>query len=117
MTTVTQPKYVVPIGTVTINGRTFDVATHPEFVRFFDSLVSRVGGATGESTGDLALSQFEDAGIEELRAQTYAWRDEAAMRPIPDQQMPVQQIDAVSLLDELYELRKRVRALEQGLYA
>jgi hypothetical protein len=43
---ITTPKANVPVGRVTINGQTFDVAQHPEFVRFFFDLFRRTGGTS-----------------------------------------------------------------------
>lgn len=50
---VTQPRSGIPIGTVQVAGRETAVATHPEFVRFFESLVARIGGVAGPSNADL----------------------------------------------------------------
>lgn len=46
MRTVTPPRVGVPIGRITFNGNTVDVAAHPEFTRFFESLFWRGGGVT-----------------------------------------------------------------------
>lgn len=50
---VTQPRSGVPIGTANVAGRVLEVATHPEFQRFFESLVARIGGVAGPSNADL----------------------------------------------------------------
>ena len=54
MANITPPKNAVPVGRVTINGQTFDVQQHPEFVRFFFDLFQRVGGTSALSNTDLA---------------------------------------------------------------
>ena len=51
---VTPPKNIVPVGTVTIAGVSYDVAQHPEFVRFFDDLVRRAGGITAPTNTELS---------------------------------------------------------------
>lgn len=98
---VTTPIRAVPIGTVTIQGRKFDVATHPEFVKFFESLTIRVGGPTGPGTPDLTVAQFEDAGIEETKALLYQAQDAAAQ-------------DVTHLREAVQALERRVWSLEQG---
>ena len=56
MPNVTAPRVGVSIGTVVIGAQRYEVATHPEFVRFFESLVARVGGPTGS---DVPLQGME----------------------------------------------------------
>lgn len=53
-TTLTTPKNNVPVGRVTIQGQTFDVEQHPEFVRFFFDLFRRTGGNTAPTNNDLS---------------------------------------------------------------
>lgn len=53
---ITPPISRVPIGTVTINGQTLDVAQHPEFVRFFFDLFTRVGGGVAPSNDEISAS-------------------------------------------------------------
>jgi hypothetical protein len=52
---LTIPKNNVPVGRITINGQTFDVPQHPEFVRFFYDLSKRVGGVTAPTNVDLEV--------------------------------------------------------------
>jgi hypothetical protein len=101
---VTTPIRAVPIGSVTIQGKKFDVATHPEFVKFFEALTNRVGGPTGPGTVDLAVSQFEDAGIAEQQAEFYTFKDAVT-----------QDTSLAALREELIALRARVETLEQGM--
>lgn len=46
-----------------------------EWYLFLQGLFNRVGGSTGDSTTELALAAFDDAGTEELEAQLYAAAD------------------------------------------
>jgi hypothetical protein len=55
---VTAPIASVPIGLATVNGQTVEVRQHPEFVRFFFDLFTRVGGATGG--GWLTAEEVDD---------------------------------------------------------
>lgn len=52
--TVTLPKSNVPIGRITINGTTYDVPQHPEFVRLFFDLFRRTGGTNAPTNTDLS---------------------------------------------------------------
>lgn len=87
MAIVTAPRNGIPIGLATIAGQRVMVEVHPEYLRWFESLTGRVGGVTGPSTTELAMSQFEDAGIEELKATVYALADEVRSLP-PVVQLP-----------------------------
>ena len=50
---ITQPKNSVPIGQFTAGGKRVDVNVTPEFNRFFDSLVRRLGGPGGVGVGNV----------------------------------------------------------------
>ena len=90
MSLVTLPRAGMPLaGTATISR---------EWYRWAYDITQRVGGVTGSSTEDLTLSQFEDAGIEELKLGIYVLRD---------------QID--SLTTELNELRERLTVASRQL--
>lgn len=52
-TSITNPKAQIPVGTVTIDGMPYDVAQHPEFVRFFFDLFRRVGSTEALTNNDL----------------------------------------------------------------
>jgi hypothetical protein len=117
MTIVTVPIQSVPIGSVTVGGQKYDVATHPEFVRFFDSMLRRVGGPTGVGTNDLVVSQFEDAGIEETKALLYLAERSAGQMPIAEP-VPCPEVAApCDLQEQITALALRVQALEQGVSA
>ena len=129
MTTVTQPRSGIPIGLISISGEKQEVELHPEFRRFFESIFDRIGGATGSGSNDFALSQFEDAGTEEVKAALAAARDEFGQVPpgadmqqdpepyaaqpfvIPDDASS----ELASLRSEIDTLRQAVQALQQGI--
>ena len=130
MTIVTQPRSGIPIGLVSVDGKTQEVELHPEFRRFFESIFYRVGGATGSGSNDLSLSQFEDAGIEETKWALASARDEFGQVPpvsLPDpfdagqfvaQQTPIADdasSEIASLRAEVDSLRQIVQALQQGI--
>lgn len=87
MANVAAPRNGIPIGTARIGGQAVPVEVHPEYLRWFDSLVFRLGGATGASSTDLALSSFEDAGIEESKLDVIRLSDDAGQLP-PQQLHP-----------------------------
>lgn len=51
---LTPPMAQIPIGLATINGKQVEVRQHPEFVRFFFDLFSRVGKTDALSNTELA---------------------------------------------------------------
>ena len=133
MANVTFPRNGIPIGFVTVNGQRLAVDIHPEYLRAFNSILGRVGGVTGTGTNDLALSQFEDAGIEETKANLYRLTDDVFQLPPmvvlpaddenqlpPVVSLPIQD-DPVTGIEELRaqvaELTKAIQALQQGLTA
>lgn len=78
---VASPRNGIPIGVARIGGQTVYVDVHPEYLRWFDSLVFRLGGTTGVTTTDLAVSSFEDAGIEENKIEIFRLSDDAGQVP------------------------------------
>jgi hypothetical protein len=120
MANVTPPRNGIPIGTARIGGQMVSIDVHPEYLRWFESLTTRVGGVMGASTTDLTLSAFEDAGIEEQKAALFRLADDAGQFPAAVQ---VQQAadDVAPGIEELRaqvaELTKAVEALQQGLTA
>lgn len=88
-TTITPPKAQIPIGTITINGVRYDVAQHPEFVRFFFDLLRRVGGSSATSNTDLASM------VEQLQGQ------EMTMQPTPAQGQALPDIMQTSGFDAI----------------
>lgn len=90
-----------------------------EWYRWAYDITQRVGGVTGASTEDLALSQFEDAGIEEARHSVFRLADEIGQAPPMAEHVIAE--DQAPLIEELRaqvaELTKAVEALQQGLTA
>ena len=75
-----------------------------DWYRWAHDVTQRIGGVTGESISDLVLSQFEDAGIEESKAQIYALRDE--IRAFQSLLSEVR--------DTLAEVRKEMAGIQSG---
>ena len=89
--TITAPKAPIFIGSVVVGGQTYDVAQHPEFVRFFFDLIRRLGGPNGLSNEELLVlveaaqgsvmasgPDAQDAirGVDELRNEVAATRSD-----------------------------------------
>lgn len=73
MSGVTQPRGGIPIGQVRIGALSYQVDLNPEFNRFFETLVRRVGGAVGMDVAELLQLATEPvmqsaAGQDALRA-------------------------------------------------
>lgn len=64
MSKVTPPNATIPVGVIELGGRRIEVKQHPEFVRFFFDLFSRIGGTSALTNVELeALAQaLTDAG-------------------------------------------------------
>lgn len=85
MSNITPPIARIPIGIVQINGKPIDVQQHPEFIRFFFDLFTRVGGVTGVGNDDLLLelmngSPSDTGAAEALRAVDELRNEVAALR-------------------------------------
>lgn len=104
-------------------GRTPDgkpILATPEFLRALGKMFERVGGATGPSTTDLNISDDEDSGLEELRAEQWKHNDSVDMAPpvvslsLDDPMHPIPQahVSADALLTELNGLRDHIARLE-----
>jgi hypothetical protein len=116
MATITQPRTQIPIGEVLIGGKAVPVQIHPEYLRFFTSLVNRAGGTVGSGTQDLDVSQFDDAGIQEMQAQQFADRDAADQSPALAL-MPAeadQSNEVAALREHVARLERMVLGLAQG---
>ena len=107
MTTLTLPR--VGIAFLMADGQ-----LAPEWRRFLFDLTQRAGGVSGSGTDDLALSAFEDAGIEETKAQLISIRDEFSQLPrVPEQPEAPNLGPNEYLLAEIAALRSRIEGLEQ----
>jgi hypothetical protein len=84
---------------------------------FLRDLWSRTGGALAPSNNDLAASQFEDAGIEEIRADVFRLRDELGQMPpaVPVVEKIIR-VGSVAELRQITPTHKMVAYLE-GYYA
>jgi hypothetical protein len=136
---VAPPRNGIPIGTARISGQAVPVEVHPEYLRWFENLVFRLGGVTGPTATDLAASAFEDAGIEESKLDLFRLEDAAGQAAASleiqsliaraslnsSQAPPVLQIETENnistelehLRAQVAELTKAVKALQQGLTA
>lgn len=73
MTVVTIPRATVPfVGNAPMSA---------EWYRWASDITQRVGGPTGAGSNDLSLSQFDDAGIEEAKANINDLRQEVRQAP------------------------------------
>ena len=120
MSSLFPPPQTRVIGSATVGGQTVPVLIDIAWFRYLSqALFDRVGGALGVSTEDLALSQFEDAGIEETKALVYSAIDAAgqvdkslsAEVAILREREPIDQ--GPELRAEIAELKARIKALEQ----
>ena len=93
MSSVTQPRSSIPIASVTIAGQRYECATNPEFVRFFEMLIRRIGGTVGMNTDELLQLALEPIS-----------RDPSAQ-------------EALRAVDELRNELESVRATSTGLLA
>lgn len=91
-TSITSPKANIPVGTVVVDGVSYDVPQHPEFVRFFFDIFRRVGSTEALTNIDLQTL------IEHL--------DSEALMPKTD---PVAQ-QAMQAIDELRNEVSSVRS-------
>lgn len=122
MSTLFPPPQTRVIGSATVGGQTVPVVIDIAWFRYLSqALFDRVGGALGVSTDDLALSQFEDAGIEETKAMVFGAMDAQGQA---DQSLSAEvsllrdrgELDQTpALMAEIAALRERLEALEQGV--
>jgi hypothetical protein len=80
---LTRPQGRIPIGYAVVNGARVPVTIDLEWDRYFTVMDERAGGVSGQGTDDLSLAQFDDAGIEELKARLSQVQDELRMIPMP----------------------------------
>ena len=110
MTLLTLPRASIPV----IDSKGY---MSREWYRWATDATSRMGGVEGAGTDDLTLSQFEDAGVEELKQSLFRLSD-AGMQGPPIIETPVGQECQKPGLEELRarvdELTKAVEALQQG---
>lgn len=105
MTTITLPRADVAMADLT-NG-----SPSRDWYRWARDITERVGGVTGAGTNDLAESAFEDAGIEETKATTFAVADAAGQVPAAPDLLSLLLADNQRLSGEVEELRGVVNEL------
>ena len=110
------PSNRVAIGTIESPSGPVQMFISPEWARYFETLTERAGGVAGSSTTDLAVSAFEDAGVEEIKADMAAIFRSMDQAPRFEAQLRIacleQQIgEAMALIGEL---RREVLGLQQG---
>ena len=89
--------------------------TMPWF-RFLEQVYVRAGGADGPTTPELVADLPEDAGVEELKAEFYAFRNEAGSAPPRAESLPADDPSGriESLEAQLAAAIARIESLEQG---
>ena len=87
-----------------------------EWMRFFEAMFVRVGGAHGQSNDELAVDMHDDSGIEEIKLDQFRLRDELnQLPPVQAQALDSPDSGRVEALEaEVSELRKQLDALNQG---
>ena len=99
MSALFPPPQTRTIGYANVNGQRVPVVVESAWFQYFaQGLYDRAGGALGASTADLETSQFEDAGIEELKFAAYRLQD---------------QVDTMAT--EINELRERLTVATRQL--
>ena len=93
MSSVTQPRGGIPIASVTVSGQRYDCVTNAEFVRFFETLLRRIGGTVGMDFAELLQLALEPVS-----------RDPSAQ-------------EALRAVDEFRNELESVRATSAGLMA
>lgn len=90
-----------------------------EWYAFFQRVFDRIGGVTGVSTTDLYVSQFADAGIEEMKHEIEGDRNQFDSLPpqtqIPQDDSPVNDAVLQELLQKQTELESRLVQMQDEL--
>jgi hypothetical protein len=105
---VTLPRSDIPIDSAG------NIASR-DLYRWMSDITARVGGATG-SVSD-ASETFEDAGIEEQKAQLYAFEQSVSQTPIVQELMFIveEQANHIAQMSSLLaELARQIHGVEQG---
>jgi hypothetical protein len=86
----------------------------PEFLRALQAVFERVGGATGPSTTDLATSDDDDSGLEEIRSEFAKALDALACTPV-EQVTASEYIEAeiASLREQIADLYTLIAGIQQ----
>lgn len=122
MSSVTQPRGGIPIGQVRIAGASYQVDLNPEFNRFFETLVRRIGGAVGMDVTELLQLAVEPvpqstAGQEAMRAAEEIRHEVESLRT--SNQALVQQVEElrhqITEQPSIQPLTARVQQIEDRL--
>ena len=110
------PPSRVSIGYVQGPNGPLEMLISPEWARYFETLTERAGGVTGAGTTDLAVSAFEDAGIEESKAEMIALARslDQSTRQEPETRLDVLETQVTEALALIGELRRDITGLQQG---
>ena len=117
MTTLNLPPPArVAIGTVDGPNGPLSMYISPEWGRYFETLTERAGGTTGGGVTDLAVSAFEDAGTEELKAEVSTVYRSLDQEPRfePEERIAALETQIIEALALIGELRRDVLGLQQG---
>lgn len=108
MSLVTLPRSGMPLaGSLTISR---------EWYRWARDITERVGGVNGASTQDLVASQFDDAGLEEVKFSVYRLADELGSLP-PQVVAQIEHLttEVSELRETLAVVTQRLQDLQQGI--
>jgi hypothetical protein len=118
MSALFPPPQTRVIGRATVGGVSQPIELdYAWFLYLTQGLYDRAGGALGASTLDLEKSAFEDAGVEETKAQLFQAIDEFRRVPVAETVTvePLADIGIEELRGLVLELTREVEALKQGL--
>lgn len=87
-----------------------------EWYRYFQDLQERVGGYDSATIAELSSSAFEDAGIEEAKADMYRLRDDLMTAPRSELVAAVEHMETqlAELAAQMSVLQAQIQDLNQG---
>lgn len=108
MSLLTLPRAQIPM--VDASGQ-----VNREWYRYFTDLTKRAGGVDGSSSDDLTLSQFEDAGVEEVKQGAFRLADELGqLPPAVSVLIEAQQTEISDLREAVAALARAIQDMQQG---
>lgn len=87
------------------------------WMNFFNDLFIRVGGFVSQTVTEAEASEFDDAGIEEIKADMNRTRQDLSVAPLVQamsEQLFSMESAMVSMRDELAQLRAEIDGLKAG---
>lgn len=89
----------------------------PQALRALALVLERIGGPTSVTINELAFSDDEDSGLEELRHEFSKALDGLLVAPPTPEQVHIEFLQAQfeQMRDELTELRKELESMKQGV--